>query len=136
VPERLLESLRAAECLRVEMPLEARVAFLIQDYDHLVQDAEGLCRTLVSLRELRGADTVARWQAMARSGEFSPLVRELLDQHYDPGYTKSIQRNFARFADAAVIDLQDATPASLQQAAQRLGDGAAFSAGTTCATGS
>ena len=120
VPERLLECLRAGTCVRVEMPLDARVDFLIQDYDHLVQDAESLCRTLLSLRELRGADTVARWQAMARGGEFAALVHELLSQHYDPGYMKSIQRNFAGFDSAPVLDLADAGPLTLAQSARTL----------------
>jgi tRNA 2-selenouridine synthase len=122
VPERLLECLRAATCLRVEMPLEARVAFLIEDYDHLVKDSEGLCNTLLSLRELRGGDTVARWQALAREGAFETLVTELLSLHYDPGYMKSIQRNFAGFERAAVIDLPDAEAGTLTRSALALID--------------
>jgi tRNA 2-selenouridine synthase len=120
VPERLLECLRAASCIRVEMPLQARVDFLIEDYDHLVQDAEGLCRTLHSLRELRGGDTVERWQALARQGDFAALVHELLSLHYDPGYMKSIQRNFAGFLQAPALELSDAQESTLRQAAQGL----------------
>jgi tRNA 2-selenouridine synthase len=120
VPESLLECLRAASCVRVEMPLDARVAFLIEDYDHLVQDSEGLCQTLLSLRELRGGQTVERWQGLARSGDFPALVHELLSQHYDPGYMKSIQRNFAGFESASALELPDAGALTLVRAARAL----------------
>ena len=58
VPERLLEKLRAAHCLHVEMPLESRVAFLLDDYAHFVRDTPAFCERLALLRELRGAAVV------------------------------------------------------------------------------
>ena len=120
VPERLLEQLRAAPCLQVQMPLAARVAFLLEDYPHFVADAESFCERLQALRELRGAAVVERWQALARQGHWAQVVGELLEQHYDPVYDRSMHRNFAGLARATVIELGDASPASLQQAAHRL----------------
>ena len=120
VPEALLKRLRAAPCTQVQMPLPARVQFLLQDYAHFVDDVASFCERLQPLRELRGAAVVARWQAQAHEGDLQSVVEELLTQHYDPVYTRSMQRNFASFGTAPVLDLPDASPASLALAAQTL----------------
>lgn len=120
VPESLLQALRAAPVHPVQMPLPARVAFLLDDYAHFVADAEAFCERLDALRELRGAATIDRWQALARAGDFATPVRELLEQHYDPVYLKSMRKHFAGFDEATALELADASPATLAAAARRL----------------
>ena len=70
--------------------------------------------------ELRGAETVDRWQLQARAGQMALVVEELLTAHYDPVYLKSMQRNFSGFADAPTLALADASADSLRAAAQAL----------------
>ncbi len=134
LPERLLERLRAAPCLHLEMPIEGRVALLSEDYSHFILDPERLCERLAVLREARGAAVVERWQALAREGRIE-LVRELLTGHYDPTYLKSMQRNFAQFDAARTVALADGSAATLAATAAALiaetdrGDSASPSAG-------
>jgi tRNA 2-selenouridine synthase len=120
VPERLLEQVRTAACIDVQMPLPARVAFLLHDYAHFVSDVELFCERLQALRELRGAVVVARWQAEARAGRLAGVVEELLSLHYDPVYERSMARNFSGFASARPLALADAAPATLAAAAAGL----------------
>jgi tRNA 2-selenouridine synthase len=120
VPEPLLERLRAAPCLQVQMPLAARVAFLLRDYEHFVHDVESLCGRLAAMRELRGAAVVERWQAEARAGRLHGVVEELLTLHYDPIYTRSMERNFSGFAAATPLLLADGETATLEAAARQL----------------
>jgi len=120
IPEALLQRLRAAPCVQVQMPLAARVEFLMQDYAHFVHDVDSFCERLAALRELRGAAVVERWQAEARAGHIAAVVEELLTLHYDPIYQRSMLRNFAGFAAAPTVDLPDAAPATLAAAATRL----------------
>jgi tRNA 2-selenouridine synthase len=120
VPEPLLERLRAAPCVQVEMPLPARVHFLLDDYAHYVSDVESFCERLGALREVRGAATVERWQASARAGRLAEVVEELLTLHYDPIYTRSMQRNFAGYAGAQALPLQNGQAGSLAAAATNL----------------
>jgi tRNA 2-selenouridine synthase len=120
VPEALLQRLRAAPCVAIEMPLAARVALLLDDYRHFVEDAGTFCARLEQLRELRGAATVERWQAQARAGEFAAVVCELLDQHYDPTYTRSMTRNYGGFAQATPLVLPDGSTDALRDAARAL----------------
>jgi tRNA 2-selenouridine synthase len=122
LPEALLLRLRDAPVRQVQMPLGARVEFLLGDYAHFVADVDAFCARLQVLRDLRGAETITRWQTLARGGDFATPVRELLELHYDPVYTKSMQRHFAHFEAAQPVELADAAPATLAAAARALID--------------
>lgn len=120
VPEVLLGRLRAAPCIRPDLSIEARVDFLLQDYAHFVDDVESFCERLNALRELRGAAAVLAWQAQARAGQWRSVVRELLEQHYDPIYERSMPRNYPGYATAQALALAAADPASLDTAARQV----------------
>lgn len=97
VPEALINAMRASPCLTLEMDLPDRVALLLHDYAFFVKDAEFFCDRLATLTELRGRETVARWQAQARSGQMAEVVLDLLANHYDPRYEESMARNFGAY---------------------------------------
>ena len=120
VPEALLLRLRGAACVQLQMPLPARVAFLLEDYAHFVDDLGSFCQRLDALREVCGAEVVQAWQARARDGGLADVVLQLLTQHYDPIYTRSMQRNFAQLSNAPLLEVDDGQPATLAAAAERL----------------
>jgi tRNA 2-selenouridine synthase len=121
VPEALLARMRGhACCVRLEMPDDARVALLLQDYAFLARDPEGLCRMLDPLVELQGRARVEAWQALARAGRWAELFAALMAEHYDPLYERSMQRNFATLADARTIALGDGSEEALDAAVAAL----------------
>lgn len=120
VPEALLARMRAAPCLELVLPVDARVALLMEEYRHFVDDVEAFCARLDALRVLRGKDTVARWQEAARSGRLAEVVRELLETHYDPIYVQSMRRNFAGYAVPRMRLHWDGSDASLDAALQQI----------------
>jgi tRNA 2-selenouridine synthase len=120
VPEGLLIRMRAARCVVVEMPLAARVQLLMEDYAHHVSDVEGLCARLQVLREARGNEPVERWQAAARGGRLEEVVHDLLTDHYDPIYLRSMARNYAGFEGAPVVHAADGSPDVLETLAAGL----------------
>ncbi len=119
VPERLIERMRASPCLWLELPIEARVALLIADYDHFVAAPGTFCERLDALRTQRGHDTVNDWQAAVRAGRSAEVVRALLADHYDPIYLQSMRRNFTGLAAPALRLDWDGSDASLESAAAR-----------------
>ncbi|MBK0393246.1 tRNA 2-selenouridine(34) synthase MnmH [Ramlibacter algicola] len=120
VPEALILAMRASPCIRLDLPIEQRVALLIEDYDWFVQDPEHFCSRLEALRELRGHAVVEQWQAQARAGQFAQVFRELLERHYDPGYSTSIRRNFREYGGAQVLVPRDHSAGAMAEAAAQL----------------
>ncbi len=120
VPQALIERMRAAPCLRIELPLEARVALLMEDYDFFVRDVPAFCERLDALRALRGNELINAWQEAAKSGQIESVVRDLLVSHYDPIYLQSMQRNFVGFESAELIEPSGASRETLAALAQRL----------------
>ncbi len=116
----LVEQMRVAPCVRVELPIEERVQLLMEDYDFFVKDVEAFCERLNALRALRGNDTVKAWQAAAREGRIAVVVRELLERHYDSVYSHSMQRNFMGFDEAPVVEPSSRAPHALQAIARQL----------------
>jgi tRNA 2-selenouridine synthase len=120
VPQALTDKLRAAPCTEVLLPLPERVAFLLQDYAHFLGDTEAFCERLNGLKAVQGQAVVQAWQAQARAGQWANVVAQLLELHYDPVYARSTARNYQQFASAVPLHLPNASPASLQAAAQAL----------------
>ena len=101
----LLGSMRAATCVRLRTPQPLRVQMLKEDYAHFLSDPDALCDRLSRLAELHGRKTIEHWSDAARAGDFDALVDELLVRHYDPMYTRSIEVNFPRSAQAIDVDV-------------------------------
>jgi len=59
---------------------------------------------MARLAPLHGKKTIERWADAAKSGDWDGLVAELLELHYDPMYTRSIDRNFPRIAEARAVE--------------------------------
>ena len=117
VPEALVQRMRASPCLWLELPIGARVALLIDEYDFFVADVETFCGRLDALRALRGNEVVDAWQETARSGAIAAVVRDLLDRHYDPIYLESMRRNFSGVQAPLLVVRWDGSDASLAAAA-------------------
>jgi tRNA 2-selenouridine synthase len=105
IPECLIAAMRAGRCLRIDLPLAARVALLLEDYDYFVKDAEFFCQRLDVLISLRGRAVVEGWQQQARSGQMAEVVEDLLHNHYDPSYLSSMVRNFKQYGQAKAYAL-------------------------------
>jgi tRNA 2-selenouridine synthase len=120
VPDRLLETMRESECIRLEVPLPARIRLLRAEYQHLEQDRDALHAQLDCLAALHGHQKVAQWKQLASEDDWDAVVERLLVEHYDPAYRKSIDRNFARAASAAVVCIASDAVADFQAAAQAL----------------
>ncbi len=117
VPDALMMRIRAASCIALELSQPHRVDLLMQEYDHFVVDPQILIEQLNCLVTLYGKERIELWNSMASARDLTALVEALLVQHYDPAYRKSIDRNFARIAQAQVLTLPDISAAAFQAAA-------------------
>lgn len=121
VPEALLAAMHGhGQPLRVATADAARIALLLDDYRDSMLDPEPLCRLLDGLIELRGRERVAHWQALARAGRWAELVGQLMTEHYDPLYERSMKRSYPGLAQAPRIEMARGDDAELAAAAQAL----------------
>ena len=120
VPDALLETMRAAECVRVEAPVDARVRFLIEEYRHFLADPAALKTQLDCLTALHGREVIGRWRAAADRGEWEALVADLLQNHYDPAYRRSTHKNYTRLAEAPLLRPRDLSPPAIAALATEL----------------
>lgn len=121
LPEQLLDALRdRGDCCWIELPETARVALLQQDYAHFGHDPEAFCKLLEGLIELRGRETVGRWQSQARADQWAEVFGELMRLHYDPGYERSLRNHYPQLERARRLALVDAHPENLKQLARSL----------------
>ncbi|MBI1890633.1 MAG: tRNA 2-selenouridine(34) synthase MnmH [Burkholderiales bacterium] len=120
VPDELMEKMRSSPCVSLQLSQSNRIKLLMEDYEHFVANPSALNTQLECLLQLHGREKINRWKEMAIAGNMEALVDELLTQHYDPAYLRSIERNFARFSQAAPLVLNDIAEQTFIEAAKRL----------------
>lgn len=91
LPDSLLQMIRTAPAWQLQVPLAARVDFLLQDYAYFLADAENLRNRLQQLRGLQANAVIAGWLELIAQQNHAQLVAELLQQHYDPLYARARQ---------------------------------------------
>jgi tRNA 2-selenouridine synthase len=119
LPTALIETMRAGECVHIEATLDARVDFLLRDYDYFLTAPEWLTLAC-NPAHLQGTETILRWRDHARAGRWRQLVAELLQLHYDPLYSRSQNQNYAGFGAPTKLSTDDLTPAGIEALAQRV----------------
>jgi tRNA 2-selenouridine synthase len=125
VPDELMAAMWESECLRVDTSIATRVRLLLEEYPHFVADPAELGRQLDRLASLHGLVAIERWKALAQQSEWPALVRELLEHHYDPAYTRSIAAHYPRLARSRSVEIASCDEAGFGAAARALIEDAA-----------
>jgi tRNA 2-selenouridine synthase len=120
VPDAVMEKMRKSPCISLSLSRPNRVRLLMEDYHHFTDSPESLNTQLDCLVKLHGREKIASWQAMANGGEMPLLVDQLLVEHYDPAYLRSIDRNFLQFGEAEIVELADIGTDDFLSAARHL----------------
>jgi tRNA 2-selenouridine synthase len=120
VPDAVMDRMRASPCVSLALSRPNRVRLLMEDYHHFVDDPAALTAQLDHLVQLHGRAKIDAWHALANNGAMPELVDQLLVEHYDPAYLRSIDRNFAQFGQAEVVELGDIAEADFVKAANYL----------------
>lgn len=107
VPEALMERMRGGRCFRLETVNEGRLALLLEDYAHLIARPAVLVEKIDCLKDLHGAERIDQWKTYVREGDWKRLVADLLDNHYDPAYRRSMYRNYRDAQTATVLPVAD-----------------------------
>lgn len=123
VPEVLMGFMRAARCFRLEASTATRVKLLVEDYAHFVNDPAALAAKLEHLKPLHGAERIQAWGEHMAAGRWDPLVEDLLRDHYDPAYHRSLFRNYRDAQGAVVLQVESGTREEFERLARALSHG-------------
>jgi len=120
LPLALFDAMHASPCLKIEVPLAVRVAGLLEDYRHYVDNPELFIDHLKPLYKFHGAEKMEQWSEMIRGGELDTMVAELLTLHYDPSYLRAITGHYAQLENAQGVVLEDLSEEALKKVAAAL----------------
>jgi tRNA 2-selenouridine synthase len=120
VPQALIDRMWSSECVEMAVDRAIRVQLLKEEYAHFLRDPAALGRQLDCLAQLHGHATIARWKALAESGDWDTLVDELLVRHYDPAYMRSIVSHYPALPRAQRVSVASSAPSSYAQVARAL----------------
>jgi tRNA 2-selenouridine synthase len=120
VPELLIERMWRSSCLRIDVPMAARVAFLIQDYGHFLRNFEELKAKLGCLNSLHGTKTISSWLDLASQSQWQTLVAQLLVEHYDPSYQRSTKLHYPTLEGSPIFRAENLDEGSLKMLARTI----------------
>lgn len=118
LPPSLWTAMCAAPRLQVTAPIRARAEYLVRAYDDILSDTERLHDRLSPLRFHRGHEVVDGWVSLINAGEKHAFTQALMEQHYDPAYSKSQRTQQAEVL--ARIDIETMDDNGLSAAAARI----------------
>lgn len=107
IPDALMETIRNGQCIELRSGTSTRVSWLIREYHHFLSDPESFKQKLSLLTSRYGKAQIDQWHSAVDAGEFSALVEELLEKHYDPSYQSSISRNFPSYCEDRFVLLEN-----------------------------
>lgn len=114
LPPSLWQKMKQASCVEVELPIAARIEWLLQEYPHLVTHPDILKRKLEHLKSRYGREKIEDWYCLIDAGKWEALVGDLLLHHYDPAYNKSIGQCYNRVErKLQIVDLSTANVEAL-----------------------
>ena len=120
VPEALIAAMWAGTPLVLDATMPVRVTLLKEDYAHFLQNPALLSAQLDCLVDLHGRDVITHWHALVREQRWDELTEALLVRHYDPSYTRAINKHYATLDRAPVVTATDTQPGTFRQLAETL----------------
>jgi tRNA 2-selenouridine synthase len=96
----LINKMRASPCIELIASVDQRVQFLCEEYAHFFNQPDHLISQLTRLKPLVGTERLGHWCRLIEEQNWAELVERLLVDHYDPTYSRSMQKNYAGYAQA------------------------------------
>ena len=118
LPPALWNQMKRSPGVEIELAIEHRVNWLLQEYQCLGRHGEFLAAKLDGLKSRHGHQKVRQWYDLIREGDGKTLVADLLESHYDPSYRRSLGHCYRHLQRG--IQLPDLSLASVDALCDRL----------------
>jgi len=119
VPPALIDTMWNSKCVVLESPIEVRVGLLKQEYAHLLEQPASLVAKLECLTPLHGHAVIEKWKELIATRQWDELTADLLVRHYDPAYTRAIDKHYPALTSATKLRLEHADDSAFAALARR-----------------
>jgi tRNA 2-selenouridine synthase len=113
LPSSLWDALKKATILEIQLPIQERVNWLLQEYRHLLDCPELLKNKLKMLKYRYGSQVVGQWHQLIDEERWGELVETLLIHHYDPSYCRSLGQSYSQAVQQ--INLPNLSPENIDR---------------------
>ena len=113
LPASLWQEMKQAACVKIQIPLDSRVQFLLKEYPYLKNNPNFLKAKLERLKSRYGKQKLNYWYQLIDSDKWEDFIKNLLFYHYDPTYSQSIKRDFTNLEK--ILSLPDLSDTSINQ---------------------
>ena len=107
VPQALIACMWTGTCFEVVTPAPLRAQLLREEYAHLIKNRELLFYKLDCLQALHSASQIEAWKNLANASRWDEFVADMLENHYDPAYERSMFNNYVHARLAASLPTVD-----------------------------
>ncbi|HBZ17847.1 MAG TPA: hypothetical protein DEO41_00475, partial [Betaproteobacteria bacterium] len=104
----------------IRVNLVTRTKYLKETYEHLIKNPSSLTNQLEKLRSRHGNRIIDYWLDLISSNKWDDLIQDLLEIHYDPSYTKSMNTNFKNMSQAKCYSLDAILPDTVLSLANKI----------------
>jgi tRNA 2-selenouridine synthase len=108
IPESLIDRMRASTRYQLEVNLSVRTKYLLNHYQHWIDQPERLEKQLKRLKVFMTAETFDQLTQCLAEGRLTDLVSTLLEKYYDPLYDRSMGKNYRGCRQVIALDSLDA----------------------------
>jgi tRNA 2-selenouridine synthase len=115
-PSGLWRCIGSARSVQIDVPLDARISLLMEDYAFHMDDTATLLNAVTQLASLHGKEKIGQWRELIEEKKWQTFVSDLLRTHYDPAYERALKRHdrlagpsheLADLSQASFDDLMD-----------------------------
>ncbi len=93
LPPAIWQAMQVAPRIELFAPIEARADYLVNAYPDVIADRALLENVLSRLEVYPGRKQLTNWRTLADAGDYTELVRQVVERHYDPSYTRFSRRD-------------------------------------------
>jgi len=113
LPQALWQKITQASCIEIQVPLVARIQWLLQEYPQMMAHPDILKDKLQKLQSRYSRKKIQDWYHLIDTQQWPQLVSDLLQVHYDPAYAHALKHCYSKIEQ--VIPLADLSVSSVNQ---------------------
>ena len=103
VPQSLIEQMWQGTCFEVVTPAPLRIRLLREEYSHLIDNCDLLFQKLDCLKALHPTEQIDAWKNLVLAGQWDDFIADMLTNHYDPAYERSMFNNYVNARLAVIL---------------------------------